>query len=243
MAFDISTFFVWLGTIIGICLNSSAGVLFYEIYKGDKTIEDIPESYIVSNILCNVINLAFGKCKEGGNGDTMMMISSGVGSGIAILWSFFYLYYATKNRGGCKQLLLFIFIDLNLSLEIFYIFTEISTKEEVPGNIALVLTVINAATPGQNIYKAIRDKNKKLIPIWTTLFGALCNLSWFIYGTFGVANAPDLLMMIPNGLGLLLNICSSGAFWYASCYGKNETSKTPLQNDDEKAITETQQND
>ena len=242
MAFNVPDFFVKLGTIIGICLNGSAGILFLEIYKGQKTIEAVPEAYIISNIVCNVINLAFGKCKEGGKGDTNMLISSGVGSGLAILWSLFYLYYATKKNGGLKQLLLFIFIDLNLSFELFYIFSYISTNEVVPGNIALVLTVINAATPGQNIYKVIRDKNKQLIPIWTTIFGALCNLSWLIYGAFGVANAPDPLMVIPNGLGLLLNILSSGAYWYASCFGPKQTADAPplpSTTDDEKLIADT----
>ena len=242
LTFDVPNFFVKLGTVIGICLNGSAGILFYEIYKGQKTIEAVPEAYIISNIVCNVINLAFGKCKEEGRGDTNMMISSGVGSGLAILWSIFYLYYATKKNGGLKQLLLFIFIDLNLSFELFYIFSYVSTNEIVPGNIALVLTVINAGTPGQNIYKVIKNKDKKLIPIWTTIFGALCNLSWLIYGAFGVANAPDMLMVIPNGLGLLLNILSSGAYWYASCAGPKQTDEAPplpSNVDDEKLIADT----
>ena len=49
-------------------------------------------------------------------------------------------------------------------------------------------------------------------------------------------------MVIPNGLGLLLNLCSSGAFWYASCYGPKETEETPViqtKVDDEKLIADT----
>ena len=141
-------------------------------------------------------------------------------------------------------MLLFIFIDLNLSFELFYIFSYVSTDERVPGNIALFLGVINAATPGQNIIKVIKDKNKNLIPIWTTIFGALCSLSWLIYGAFGVQNAPDFLMVIPNGLGLILNLCSSAAFWYASCYGPKETETSTIPEstkDDEKLIANPQQ--
>lgn len=230
MEFNVPQFFVILGTIIGVCLNASGGYLFVEIYKGQKVIEDVPESYIVSNILCNIINLAFGKCKEGGKGDTNMLISSGIGSGLALLWSLCYLYYATKTHGGLKKLLLFIFIDLNLSFELYYIFTEISTNEDVPGKIAIGLGIINAATPGQNIYKVMKYKRRKLIPIWTTLLGALCSLSWFIYGAFGVEIAPDWNMMIPNGLGLLLNLCSTGAFFYA--YVKRDQ-EVPEEKEDE----------
>ena len=72
----------YIGTAIGIGLNASAGVLFVEILQKRRVYTEIPESMLLSNIICNLINLAYGYQL----GEQIMVISSGVGSGLAILW-------------------------------------------------------------------------------------------------------------------------------------------------------------
>jgi hypothetical protein len=50
--------------------------------------------------------------------------------------------------------------------------------------------------------RVFKTKNKKLIPIPSTLFGFLCSANWFSFGL--VVN--DIAIMIPNGLGVVFNL-------------------------------------
>ena len=153
----------YIGTAIGIGLNASAGVLFVEILQKKRLYTEIPESMLFSNIFCNLINLAFGYQK----GDTTMITSSGVGTGLAVLWGVLYSFYLAQKK--IDKFLLYTFIIINLSAEIFWIFGGIikpkDIGEEVAGWFAFFLTVINAATPGQNIITVIKTGKYKLIPI------------------------------------------------------------------------------
>ena len=210
MEFDFAGICSLVGTIIGVFLNFSAGILYIEICQGKRDYHTIPEYYIVSNVLANIINLSFSICKN----DLMMLISNGIGIGFSLIWSIFYLFYATNKK--ISKFFLLSFIVLNLSSELVFILTQISTSEEVPGWISVFIGAINSATPGQNIYYTIKNKDPSLIPIWTTVSGGICNFCWFIYGAFGVFNAPDPKIIIPNILGMLLNLVSSCSYFYAT---------------------------
>ena len=99
----------YIGTAIGIGLNASAGVLFVEILQKKRLYTEIPESMLFSNIFCNLINLAFGYQK----GDTTMITSSGVGTGLAVLWGVLYSFYLAQKK--IDKFLLYTFIIINLS--------------------------------------------------------------------------------------------------------------------------------
>ena len=208
----------YIGTAIGIGLNASAGVLFVEILQKRRLYTEIPESMLFSNIFCNLINLAFGYQK----GDTTMITSSGVGTGLAVLWGVLYSFYLAQKK--IDKFLLYTFIIINLSAEIFWIFGGIIKPKEigeaVAGWFAFFLTVINAATPGQNIITVIKTGKYKLIPIVTTVFGFLCSSCWFVYGIWGLDKGPDMKMYIPNGLGILLNLAQ--ILVYIPTYLKNK---------------------
>ena len=94
----------YIGTAIGIGLNASAGVLFVEILQKKRLYTEIPESMLFSNIFCNLINLAFGYQK----GDTTMITSSGVGTGLAVLWGVLYSFYLAQKK--IDKFLLYTFI-------------------------------------------------------------------------------------------------------------------------------------
>ena len=80
-----------IGTVIGIGLNLSSIVLFYEVFRKKRLYTEIPESYIVSNVVNNIVNLAWGFQKK----DQNMQISSGAGTGIALTWGILYLFFVS----------------------------------------------------------------------------------------------------------------------------------------------------
>lgn len=217
----------YIGTAIGIGLNASAGVLFVEILQKRRVYTEIPESMLLSNIICNLINLAYGYQL----GEQIMVISSGVGSGLAILWGILYCFYLSKKK--INIFLLYSFIIINLSFELFWIFGGIIPKPygaDISGWIACGLTVINAATPGQNIITVIRTGKYKLIPIVTTFFGFFCSASWFIFGIWGMKDGPKAATYVPNGLGILLNLVQILVYFPAYCKNKDrvwEDEETP----------------
>lgn len=192
---------VKIGTIIGIGLNLSSIVLFYEVFRKKRLYTEIPESYIVSNVVNNIINLAWGFQKK----DQNMQISSGAGTGIALTWGILYLFFVSQKK--VLMFALYVFILLNLSTELCYIFGFMiqpqAVGDKVAGIVAFILTIVNNATPGQNIITVIKTGKYKLIPIVTTCFGLACGTCWFIYG---IVELKDYMMYVPNGLGMLLNI-------------------------------------
>ena len=198
-------------------------VLLEEKIKKRRLYTEIPESMLFSNIFCNLINLAFGYQKK----DSTMITSSGVGTGLAVLWGVLYSFYLAQKK--IDKFLLYSFIIINLSAEIFWIFGGIIQPQEVgeavAGWFAFFLTVINAATPGQNIITVIKTGKYKLIPIVTTVFGFLCSSCWFVYGIWGLDDGPDMKMYIPNGLGILLNLAQ--ILVYIPTYIKNKDKVWP----------------
>ena len=100
---------------------------------------------------------------------------------------------------------------------------------EYVGTIAMVVNIINYAAPGQNIIKVIKEGNYKLIPIVTTVFGAMCSVSWF---TFGVLQ-KDWNCIIPNTLGMLfsaINIITWTVFYCKAGEEKKEKESSNLYN-------------
>lgn len=217
-----------VGTAIGIGLNSSAVVLFYEIYKKRRHYSQVPESYLITNIICNIVNLAYGIQLN----DEMMMISSGVGTCLAFLWGCLYLFYYSNKK--MNLFLLYSFINLDLSFELLFIFAYICPDDSYAGSVALGLTVINAGTPGQNIIQVIKTGNYNLIPIVTTIFGFLCGFCWFVFGLL----KNRYLMYIPNGLGLILSILQIIVYFIMYSRHKGESFSLEKESTDDESSLE-----
>ena len=65
-------------------------------------------------------------------------------------------------------------------------------------------------SPGQKIIRVIREKNYKLIPIYSTIVNILCSSSWL-----GYAICIKLIsQIIPNALGLFFSILNTFAWIY-----------------------------
>lgn len=193
---DKTEIFPMIGTVIGIFVNLSPGILFAEIVKNQRIYTEIPESMLLSNLLCNCINLSLGFVRM----DYIMILSSSVGAFLAIVWAIWYLFYFSEDN--IKMFLIHSFVIVNLSVEFVWIFGFIIKSNLGTGIGAIIITVINFATPGQNILKVIRTKKHKLIPIFTTVTCLLCSSCWLIYGI----TEFDYRLYVPNVLGLLFGL-------------------------------------
>ena len=205
---DLPTIVSWIGTIIGIILNLSPCVLFYNIHLGKEKYTIIPESMLIFNILCPSLWACYWYLQE----DKFVPFFSAVaGLGISEIFSLLYLYYLS---GKClKKYLLFALLEINLVIEFNYVLIRIIGDYPTVGNIAVVVNILTYIAPGQNIIKVCKEKNYKLIPIASTLSGASCALSWLIFGLL----IKDIHTIIPNTLGLIFAGINSLTWAYFYC--------------------------
>ncbi len=75
--------------------------------------------------------------------------------------------------------------------------------------------------PAQNLFKAFKEKNDKLIPIVSTLCGCLCSGGWFLFGLI----IGDINCIIPNGLGLVSSVLTALIWLYIKGNKKKEEEK------------------
>lgn len=211
---ELSTIVSWIGTIIGFILNLTPITMFYNIYLEKESIEIVPESMLIFNILCPSLWACYWWLQVG---RIVPFISAISGVMLSEIFALFYLfYYAEKN---IKKYLIYAFIEINLVLEFNYIFLWIISDYSVIGTIAFVINIINYIAPGQNLLNVIMERNYKLIPITTTLVGVSCSLSWLSFGII----IRDIKTIIPNTLGLIFSTMNSiiWVFFYCS-RDKNE---------------------
>ena len=211
----------WIGTAIGIGLNITPAVLFYKIFRKIEKYNIVPESMLIFNILCSQLWACYWLRQNA----FVPTVSSGIGTGLSILFAWIYLYVFFEGK---PLYFLFSFLLVaDLVGQFYYALMYIIPLEYV-GTIAMVVNIINYAAPGQNIIKVIKEGNYKLIPIVTTVFGAMCSVSWF---TFGVLQ-KDWNCIIPNTLGMLfsaINIITWTVFYCKAGEEKKEKEKVLIE--------------
>ena len=204
-----------LGTILAVGLNLSPSVLFYEYFKGKRTLSSIPEMMFIIGVFCCTTNLAYGLLKK----DINLYLNSAICEVIQITYATIYLFlYAEKDFA---KWFLYVFIAFNLTFEVLYIFYDVIAHhtshkfgEDFTGWFNVFMTVCNAAAPGQKIIEVWKTQNFILIPIYTTIAQILCSALWGFYGFADM----DLKLIIPNLLGVLL--CAIQIFSYYLFYFK-----------------------
>ena len=96
------------------------------------------------------------------------------------------------------------------------------------GIILIVVNVLQYIAPAQNLAKVIREKNHKLIPIYSTIIGSLCSGGWTLFG-FIIA---DMTCIIPSALGCLSSIITTLVWcWVYFLYGKKEEEEEKKEDD------------
>ena len=76
------------------------------------------------------------------------------------------------------------------------------------GFAAMIVGIFTSIAPAQNVLTVIRKRNYKLIPICSTVFGALCNFFWLAFGIM----LKDIYNIIPNAICFTINV-SNTCIW------------------------------
>ena len=224
---DLESIVSWTATVIGFGLKASPIVLFYKIAIGKEKIEIVPELLIICNALC--AELWFSYWTKIGN-KLAPLVSSSVSLILGIIFSFIYLYYFTQKKW--TKFLLFIFLESAFACLLFYVLNQMEVK--IIGLIANIVNVITFISPGQKIMRVCREKNYKLIPIVTTVFGCITSFGWLCFGIL----IHDINVIIPNSISVTFAIFNTSIWIYFYCKRKDKEKE-----DDEEEMIETDKGD
>ena len=230
-----------LGTMISVGLNLTPIVLFYEFFKGKREFKSIPEMMFVSGVFCSSTNLAYGIIK----GDGMLILSNTICDSLQVGYTTLFLFFFAEK--DFAKYLLYLIIAYDLTFEIIYIFSDVikfHTSKDVALNFTgifnIVIGLINVVTPGQNIIKVFKTEDFTLIPIITICFQCLCSSFWGFYGFKDM----DIMIILPNLLGVVLTILQIAVYYYFYCKRKGVPPEKPKKEGEiEDDLEENEEND
>ena len=218
---ELADFFSTIGTIISFALRFTPTVPFMKVFKGQEKIDILPEGLLLFLILTRLVWGSVWILTD----RKIALLNSVLG--IAVCDVFVALYFYLYFSRSCAKAFVTTIILLLLEVAILYggVFWGNHT---VLSYTAMCFNVMMFISPGQKIIRVIKEKNYKLIPIWTTIVNILCSSAWLGYGI-----CINLIsQIIPNSLGLFFSIANTLAWIYF--YVKRDKSKDNEGEEEEK---------
>ena len=74
----------------------------------------------------------------------------------------------------------------------------------------MIFNILMFVSPGQKILRVIKEKNHKLIPIYSTIINIIYSIAWLGYGI----SIKLISQIIPNVFGLFFSIINTSAWIY-----------------------------
>ena len=220
---ELADFFSTIGTIISFALSFTPTVPFMKVFKGEEKIDILPEGVLLFLILTRLVWGSVWIL----TGRKIALLNSVLG--IAVCDVFVVLYFYLFFKRSCLKA--FFSTILLLLLELGIIFGGVFWGNHVIlSYTAMIFNVIMFISPGQKIIRVIKEKNYKLIPIFTTIVNILCSSAWLGYGI-----CINLMQqIIPNSLGLFFSIVNTLAWVYFYVNRDKEKEKEEEEKEKEK---------
>ena len=205
-------------TIITVLLNAAPIAGFINVSRGKEKYTNIPPMMLIVNMINNIVWGCYW-IRQSEYISCLCSSLSGVFSTLYIAW---YSYFASEKKLSKFMLYILAQIIGEVGMTLFFYSKILSLQ--IVGLIIIFITLLQYMAPAQNLLKALKEKNDKLIPITSTICGCLCSGGWFLFGLI----IGDINCIIPNGLGLLSSILTSFAWLYLRGKKKNEDKEEEL---------------
>ena len=200
---ELADIFSTSGTIISFILSFTPIFPFIKVFKREEKIDILPEGLLLTLILNRIVWGSVWIL----TGRKIALLNSILGTAVCDIFVFlyFYLYF---NRTYLKT---FISSIMLIIIEGAILYLALLWGNDVAlSYIAMVFNVLMFISPGQKILRVIREKNYKLIPIYSTIINILCSSCWLGYGIC----IKLISQIIPNALGLFFSILNTSAWIY-----------------------------
>ena len=205
-------------TVVTVLLNAAPIANFINVSKGKEPYTNIPPMMLIVNLGNNIIWGCYW-IRQSEYISCLCSSLSGVFSTVYIIW---YSFFASKKN--IAKLLLYILAQIVVQVGLTFFFYSEILSLQIVGTIIIFITLLQYIAPAQNMVKAFREKNDKLIPIVPTICGCLCSGGWFLFGLI----IGDINCIIPNGLGLLSSILTALVWVYIKGNKKKEDKEEEL---------------
>ena len=220
---ELADIFSTSGTIISFILSFTPIFPFMKVFKKEEKIDILPEGLLLTLILNRIVWGSVWIL----TGRKIALLNSILGTAVCDIFVFlyFYLYF---NRTYLKT---FISSIILIIIEFLIVYLTLLWGNDVAlSYIAMVFNVMMFISPGQKIVRVIREKNYKLIPIYSTIINILCSSCWL-----GYAICINLIsQIIPNALGLFFSILNTSAWIYFYIRrDKSKDNEKEVDNEDE----------
>jgi len=213
----VESIFGWVGAIISIYFYFAPGFPFYKALKDQMKYQDLPIILLLSSFINCILWADYGLIKN----STQIYITNSLGGTITLIWITIYLLYLGKKYFVISLILnIFLLIATGAISFLFYFIID----SNITGLIAMIFNVLMYAALGEKIISVFKTKNYELIPIYSSIGGFLCSLSWLIFGFY----QNDKNIIIPNSLGILFSVIQILIFIILYCKShKNNNDKNP----------------
>lgn len=198
-------------TIITVVLNSAPAVAFMGVIKGVDKYDVVPETMLICNLLNN---LGWG-CYWHLKSQYMPRLCSAICGTLAAIFGSLYLYY--RSDKSCGKWVLFTLVELAICVGIGYCCLFVIPLVPL-GYSLMVINILMYIAPAQNLGRVFKEKNYKLIPIASTLAGAVCSAGWLLFAFI----TGDINCGVPNGLGCVSSIFTAAVWAYFKSASKKE---------------------
>ena len=199
-------------TVVTVLLNAAPIVNFINVSRGKESYTNIPPLMLIVNLGNNIIWGCYW-IRQSEYISCLCSSLSGVFSTVYIIW-----YSVFKKKKNIAKLMLYILAQIIVQVGLTLFFYSEILSLQIVGTIIIFITLLQYIAPAQNMVKAFREKNDKLIPIVPTICGCLCSGGWFLFGLI----IGDINCIIPNGLGLLSSILTALVWLYIKGNKKKE---------------------
>ena len=225
MVLHIDEIFSSFGTLFSFLLSFTPLPPFIKVFKKEEKIDIIPEGFLLFLILTRIVWGSVWII----TGRKIALLNSVLGVFVCDVFVilYFFLYF---NRTYLKTFFASIFL-IFIEYGICYIGVFWGDYLTL-SYIAMVFNVIMFISPGQKILRVIKEKNYKLIPIYSTVINVLVSSTWLGFGI-----CINLIsQIIPNALGVFFSILNTSLWIYF--YINRDKEKEKSEKEDEVELVE-----
>lgn len=202
--------FGWVGTAISFYFYLAPVVPFMKVLREEISYKDSPGILLISSFLNCILWADYGLLLD----RAQIYFANGIGGVITLVWITIFIIFFCGKRFILSLLanLGLMLIIAGIALLCFFI-----VPPEYTGDAAMVFNIVMYAAPGEKIVRVFKTGNYQLIPIFSSIGGFACSMSWFMYGVY----LWDKNILIPNALGLFFAVLQLIAYIWFYCKDRN----------------------
>ena len=222
---ELQDFFSTAGTITAFALSLSPSVPFYKVLSGQEKKDILPEGMILFLMLTRLVWASVWIITK----RKMALLNSSLGVTVSDVFIILY-FYVYFNRSCFKSFLSAIVL---LASEALLLYGMVLWGDYlILSYIAMVCKILMSVAPGQKILRVLREKNYKLIPIYSALTNLFCSLSWLCYGIC----IKLLGQIVSNVIGVFFSLANTliWLYFYLKRDKENEENEKELEDKDDK---------